>query len=108
MIYTPTALYSGSATLSIITSDQGNTGIGGPQTTASTVAITVQANQAPALSAVALNPTFQEDVGLGTQGAAVNVFSAAAADTMESGQTIIGLSFTVGGLLDGAQESIEV
>jgi hypothetical protein len=33
MSYTPTALYGGSATLSIVTSDQGNTGIGGPQTT---------------------------------------------------------------------------
>ena len=36
------------------------------------------------------------------------MFSAANAGTAEAGQNIIGLSFTVGGLLDGASERIEV
>ncbi len=69
--YTPSALYSGSAALSIVTDDLGNSGINGPQTTTSTVGISVQANQAPTLSATASNPTFQEGAGLGTQGVAV-------------------------------------
>jgi hypothetical protein len=106
--YTPTALYSGSTALSIVTDDLGNTGGGGSLTTASTVGITVQANQAPTLSATATNPTFQETTGVGTQAAPVNVFSAAADSTIESGQNIIGLTFTVDGLQDGVQESIVV
>ena len=67
-----------------------------------------QVNQPPTLSATALNPTFTEAAGLGTQAAAVNVFNTAADSTIEAGQTILGLNFTVGGLLDGASERIVV
>ena len=63
----------------------------------------VPVNDAPTLTATALNPTFQEAAGLGTQAAAVAVFSGANANTIESGQTITGLTFTVSGLADGAK-----
>ena len=68
----------------------------------------VPVNDAPTLSASALNPTFQEAAGLGTQAAPVNVFSGANVNTIESGQNIIGLTFTVSGLVDGVNESIVV
>ena len=74
---------------------------------ASTVTV-VPVNDAPTLTATALNPTFQEAAGLGTQAAAVSVFSGANASTIESGQTITGLTFTVSGLVDGANETIVV
>ena len=45
--------------------------------TSSTVDITVQANQAPTLAPPRSIPTFTEAAGLGTQAAAVNVFSSA-------------------------------
>ena len=60
-------------------------------------------NDAPTLTATASDPTFTEAAGLGTQAAAVSVFSSADANTIESGQTITGLTFTVGGLADGAE-----
>ncbi|MDI1258673.1 Ig-like domain-containing protein [Aquabacterium sp.] len=47
--YTPTSNYAGADTLSIVTSDQGNTGTGGPLTDSDMVAITVNSvNDAPA------------------------------------------------------------
>src|SRR5439155_1148208 len=46
--YQPTANYSGPDTLTLSTNDLGNTGVGGPQTATSTVALTVNhVNQAP-------------------------------------------------------------
>ena len=62
----------------------------------------------PTLTATAANPTFTEGLGAGVQGAAVSVFSGAAASTVETGQTITGLTFTVSGLVDGANETIVV
>ena len=108
LTYTPNLNYSGTDTLSVDSDDLGNTGSPGPQTSTSTVGITVQPNQAPTLTATASNPTFQEAAGLGVQSAPINVFSGASVATVESGQSIIGLTFTVDGLIDGAQESIVV
>ena len=91
--------------------DSGGTANGGADTTALAIASTVNVvavNDAPTLTATALNPTFTEAAGLGTQAAAVALFSGAADSTIEAGQTIIGLNFTVSGLLDGANESIVV
>ena len=68
----------------------------------------VPVNDAPTLTATAPNPTFQEAANLGTQAAAVSVFSGANANTIESGQTITGLTFTVSGLADGANETVVV
>ncbi|OQY43343.1 MAG: hypothetical protein B6247_31860 [Candidatus Parabeggiatoa sp. nov. 2] len=42
--FSPTAGYSGSASVQIVTDDQGNTGSGGPQSDSDTVSITVNAN----------------------------------------------------------------
>jgi hypothetical protein len=110
LTYTPGLNYSGADALTVATNDQGNTGSGVPvpQTTTSTVSITVQANQSPTLTATANNPTFTEAPGLGAQAAPVYVFSAATDSTIESGQSIIGLTFVVDGLQDGANESIGV
>ena len=91
--------------------DSGGTANGGSDTTTLAVASTVTVvpvNDAPTLTATALNPTFQEAAGLGTQAAAVSVFSGANANTIESGQTITGLTFTVSGLVDGVNETIVV
>ena len=59
------------------------------------------------MTATASNPTFTEGAA-DTQGAAVTVFGAAFADTIDAGQTIKGLTFTVSGLLDGANEKAVV
>ncbi|WP_083714930.1 beta strand repeat-containing protein [Bradyrhizobium brasilense] len=72
----------------------------------STVVVT-PVNDAPTLTATASNPTFMEAAG-SSQGAAVSVFSSANASTVESGQTITALTFTVSGLQDGANEKISV
>ncbi len=73
---------------------------------ASNVTVT-PVNDEPTLSATASNPTFTEG-SAHNQGAAVTVFSAASISTIEAGQTIKGLTFTVSGLLDGANEKIVV
>jgi hypothetical protein len=67
----------------------------------------IAVNDAPTLTATAANPTFTEGAG-STQAAAVAVFSGAAIGTVEAGQTITGLTFTVSGLLDGESEKILV
>ena len=91
--------------------DSGGTANGGVDTTTLSVASTVTVvpvNDAPTLTATALNPTFQEGAGLGVQASPVSVFSSANVNPIESGQTITSLTFTVSGLVDGANESIVV
>ncbi|GJE69432.1 hypothetical protein CHKEEEPN_0960 [Methylorubrum podarium] len=79
-------------------------GVGGTST-AATVTVTVAAvNDPPVLSATPANPTFTEGAGPGVQGSAVAPFAAASVSTVEAGQTITGLTLTVGGLRDGADE----
>jgi hypothetical protein len=91
--------------------DSGGTANSGVDTTSfalsSTVTV-VSVNDAPILNVTAKNPTFTEASGLGTQAIPVNVFDSANVNTIESGQNITGLTFTVGGLVDGANESIIV
>ena len=100
---------SASTTLSLSINDNGNTGTGGSLTGGASSTINITAvNDAPALTATAVSPTFTEAAGLGTQAAAVSVFSGANANTIESGQTIKGLTFTVGGVVDGANDKIVV
>lgn len=89
-----------------------------PSTTARTVAVTisdgtgqtssaanvtvnlVDVNDAPTVSATGLNPTYTE------KGAAATLFGAASISTIESGQRISQLTFTVAGLADGASEHL--
>jgi glycine cleavage system H lipoate-binding protein len=91
--------------------DNGGTANGGNDTTtlavASTVAV-VTRNDAPTLTTTALNPTFTEAAGVGTQASAVNVFSGTAVSTVESGQTVTSLTFTLSGIVNGASERIVV
>ena len=51
LVYTPTAGYNGSASLQIVTNDQGNTGSGGAKTDTDTINITVNPNN-PVISNV--------------------------------------------------------
>jgi hypothetical protein len=64
-------------------------------------------NDAPTFTATAANPTFTEGAG-NAQGAAVAVFSGTNVDTIEAGQGIIKLVFTVNGLQDGANERLVI
>ena len=108
LIYKGVQDFNGSDTLTITTNDNGNTGSGGAKTDADTVTITVNSvNDAPTLTATAANSTFTEGAG-STQAAEVGVFSAANANTIEAGQTITGLTLTVGGIHDGASEKIVI
>ncbi|MDP1955177.1 MAG: tandem-95 repeat protein [Polaromonas sp.] len=91
--------------------DSGGTANGGVNTTTlstASVVTVLPSNDAPTLTATALNTTFTETAVLNNQAAAVSVFSTAAIGTVEAGQTITSLTFTVGGLLDGATETIVV
>lgn len=119
--FVPNADWNGAATLGYRAWDQssgsaGNTadassngGTSAFSSGSATPSITVNpVNDAPTASATALNPTFTEAVGAGTQAAAVNVFNASAISTVEAGQAITSLSFTVDGLLDGSQEKVNV
>ena len=101
--YQGVANFNGSDTLTVLSTD------GASSTDSDIINITVNAvNDAPTLTATAVSPTFTEAAGVATQAPAVSVFSGANASTIEAGQTIKGLSFTVSGLADGANEKIVV
>ncbi len=68
---------------------------------ASTVSMT-NVNDEPTLTATGSNPTFTEG------GAAASLFTGTAIDTVESGQNIGELIFTVTNVNDGADESVSV
>ncbi len=72
-------------------------------TSTAVVTITVfGANDPPTLSAAAENPTYTQT------GGAVSLFSGTAVSTIESGQTITGLTFKVGNVSNGANEVITI
>ncbi|MTI88250.1 MAG: T9SS type A sorting domain-containing protein [Balneolaceae bacterium] len=85
--------------------DDGGTSNGGDDTLApgitSTVSVTA-VNDAPTLSATGEDPAFSE------YGSAVSVFSGANASTIESGQTLTGLTLTVTNINDGADEILNI
>ena len=64
MSYAPTANYNGPATLTIVTSDLGNTGAGGPLTDTDTVNITVNAVDDAPVNSVPAAQTTNEDTAL--------------------------------------------
>ncbi|MEO8401515.1 MAG: DUF4347 domain-containing protein, partial [Gammaproteobacteria bacterium] len=89
--------------LTVTLNDGGNTGAGGALTASLTGTVTITAvNDAPLLSVTTLNPTFNEAA------TAVNVFSGANVNPVESGQAILEFKFTVSGLVDAANETIVV
>jgi len=67
----------------------------------STVAV-IPVNDAPTLSATATNPTFTED------GAAVDLFSGVSVSTVETGQTLIGLTLSVSNVANGSDEILSI
>ncbi|WP_372828495.1 beta strand repeat-containing protein [Polaromonas sp.] len=106
--YLTAANANGSVTLTVTTTDLGNAGAGGTLTDVDTVTLNITAvNDAPTLSATVSNPIFTEGAG-STQANALSVFSGAAVSAGEATQSITGLTFTVGGLIDGANERIVV
>ena len=79
--------------------DTGGTSNGGVNTLTENLSVTVNAvNDAPTLTATTSTPTYTET------GASVSLFSASALGTVEAGQTIDQVVFTVSGLVDGASE----
>ncbi|MGZ5016193.1 MAG: DUF4347 domain-containing protein, partial [Methylobacter sp.] len=95
----PTAT-SSSRTITWAITDAASTGSNGAQTSTgvtSTINIT-SVNDAPTLTATTSTPTYTET------GASVSLFSSSALSTVETGQTIDQVVFTVSGLADGANE----
>ncbi|MBR7522572.1 DUF4347 domain-containing protein [Pseudomonas juntendi] len=87
---------SGARTVSVTVTDETGT-----TSTAASVTVNVLAvDDAPVVTGAGSNPTFVE------HGAAVTVFSGIAIDTVEPGQSIIGLQVTVAGVADGASEKL--
>ncbi|MBK5913069.1 DUF4347 domain-containing protein [Rhodocyclus purpureus] len=86
-----------------------NDGTANSASVTSTISVNA-VNDAPTLTATAVKPTFTEGgtSSQSVQGAAVAVFSGVKVSTVESGQSIEGITFTVSGLVDGANESIVV
>ncbi|MDV2081252.1 hypothetical protein, partial [Marinobacter xestospongiae] len=85
--------------------DSGGTANGGDNTGSLAIASTVtvvENNDEPTLTATGSDPTFTEG------GAAASLFSGTSLSTVEAGQTIQGLTFTVSNVADGSAERINV
>ncbi|WP_344960205.1 hypothetical protein, partial [Zobellella aerophila] len=85
--------------------DSGGTANGGDDTASLAVASTVTVvgvNDEPTLTANAGHPTFTEG------GAAASLFTGTDINTVEAGQTITGLSFTITNVTNGSNERINV
>ncbi|OIN13828.1 DUF4347 domain-containing protein, partial [Oceanisphaera psychrotolerans] len=81
----------------------GEQGTGGLLTGSGTVTVAITAvNDEPTLTATASAPTFTEG------GSAAGLFSGTDINTVEAGQTISGLSFTVSNVTDGSNERLNV
>ena len=100
--------YNGGDALHIVTTDDSQAP-SPPVADIDDLAITVAAvNDAPTVTSTAVNVGFTELPGLGAQGFPAPVFSAASTSTIDAGQTITSLKFTVSGLVDGADEQIMI
>ena len=118
-VYVGTPNYNGSDTLTITTSDGGNTGTGGVKTDVDTVAIAVTAvNDAP-VNFVPVAQTVAEDVGLSITGLSVSDLDAGSASitttlsvlhgtmtVMSAGGATVGGSGTATVTLTGSQSQI--
>ncbi|MDH1701761.1 DUF4347 domain-containing protein [Comamonas terrigena] len=75
----------------------------GGNSTVSTILIEVHSvNDAPVVNVSASNPTYTENTS------AVQLFSGATVNTVESGQKVIQMTFTVSGLANGAAERLVI
>jgi len=107
----PTASFSTrTATLTSIR-DTGGTTNGGVDTTAVSIASTVNitaVNDAPtATTLTGTNPTFTEGAGTAT-GTAVALFSGSNISTVETGESVDQMIFTIGNLSDGSSEVVNI
>ena len=86
--------------------DTGGVANGGVDTKNVAISSTVNVtpvNDAPTLSATAVGGTFTEGAGVST-GTPVSLFSGASVSTIEAGQLIKSLTFTVGNVLDSTEQ----
>ncbi|HQR97849.1 tandem-95 repeat protein [Polaromonas sp.] len=102
LVFTPTANFNG-----VVPTFTYTVTSGGATETANVNVTVTPVNDAPTMTVSAVSPNFTEGSGL-TQAAPVSVFSGATVSAVEAGQNITGLTFTVSGLVDGANESIVV
>ena len=79
-----------------------NDGDGATSSAAAVTVAIVAVNDAPTLTATAANPTFTEG------GSAVALFSSAAINTIEAGESINSLVLTVSNLANGSDETLSV
>jgi membrane-bound inhibitor of C-type lysozyme len=85
--------------------DSGTTANGGDDTLAPNIVstVTVQSvNDEPTLSLTASNPTFTEG------GSVASIYSGANAQTIESGESFIGLTLTITNVTDGSSEILNI
>ena len=102
MSYAPTANYNGAATLTIVTSDLGNTGAGGPLTDTDTVNITVNAVDDAPVNSVPAAQTTNEDTALVFSAGNGNLVSIsdvdAGAATVQTQLTVTNGTLTLSGI----------
>ncbi|MEA2876326.1 MAG: hypothetical protein QOF14_1522 [Hyphomicrobiales bacterium] len=93
----------------VVAKDDGTPGLESATPVQVQVSVTA-VNDKPTLTANSANMTFTEGgaAGASVQGAAVAVFSGASTSTIEAGQGIIKLVFTVNGLQDSANERLVI
>ncbi|HEX8772070.1 MAG TPA: tandem-95 repeat protein [Pyrinomonadaceae bacterium] len=99
LTFTPTANYSGSASLAILTDDQGNTGVDGAKTDSDTVNITVNAvNDPPSFIVPATAPTVNEDAGAQSVSGFASSISQGAGDPAQALTFNVSVASTTGNL----------
>lgn len=79
-----------------------NDGDGGTSTAAQVTVNVIGVNDAPTITATGNNPTYTEN------GSAVDLFNSVSINTIETGQTITGMTLTVTNLADGSHELLLV
>ncbi|MBH3339813.1 DUF4347 domain-containing protein [Pseudomonas mendocina] len=79
-----------------------NDGDGGTSTAAAVTVNVIGVNDAPTITATGNNPTYTEN------GSAVDLFNGVSVNTIESGQTITGMTLSVTNLADGSNELLLV
>ncbi|MFK2905978.1 DUF4347 domain-containing protein [Dyella ginsengisoli] len=79
-----------------------NDGSGGTSTASDVTVSVIGVNDAPTISATGGTPTYTEN------GAAVDLFSGVSISTVEAGQTVKALTFTVSNVSDGSNEILAI
>src|ERR1051325_8080684 len=99
LTFTPTVNYSGSASLAILTDDQGNTGVDGAKTDSDTINITVNAiNDPPSFVVPGSAPTVNEDAGAQSVSGFASGISQGAGDLAQALTFNVSVAGTTGNL----------